>query len=193
MFHARSHTRAHSGTWNILNSIKHASQSADRVYLVEEDVMVYPYFFDWHESQTAPASCGRVHPGYESKEYNYFNPGSCLRRPLLDLLVPHINEEYYADTRAYAKRVFNADGGSFLDDGLIRCVMARAGMRGVFPESPVCAHQGFRYYNKLDIFTSEGTVLERMKKFDAMCHDIEHSADPRFKRYSTDFESYSPK
>src|SRR5271170_6565338 len=59
LFHAKPHVKAHSGSWNILQAIKSAARFSDNVYLIEEDVMIYPYFFDWHEAQGAPASCGR--------------------------------------------------------------------------------------------------------------------------------------
>src|SRR5580658_4163233 len=88
LFHAKPHIAAPSGCWNILNAIKCASRCADQVYLVEEDVQVYPNFFQWHQSQTAAASCGRRH--WDSRWIYrdlYTNPGSCLRRPLLDALV----------------------------------------------------------------------------------------------------------
>lgn len=194
IFHAKPHIAAPSGCWNILNSIKDGSRYADNVYLVEEDVMVYPSFFRWHQAQTAAASCGRrmlIHP-----EFPYYtNPGSCLRRPLLDALAPHICDEYFLDTAAYSAAYFPpAPWTSTLDDGLIRRVIVQAGLSWIIPDRAVCAHQGFRGYDVLDIFKNDGAdVEERIGRFLEICELIQTSPDPRFKMYGADFEPYNPR
>src|ERR1700676_926235 len=194
IFHAKPHISAPSGCWNILNSIKEGAKWADAVYIVEEDVRIYPEtFFEWHRSRPEAASCGRrmlTHPNFPY----YTTPGSPLRRPLLDALLPHIRDEYFADTVAYCEENFPpADWTSTLDDGLIRRVLTQAGFDWHIPEKAVCAHQGFRNYNKLDIFMNEGTdVEERIGRFLQLCEFIPNATDPRFKRYAADFEPFNP-
>jgi len=165
LFHAKLHTQAPSGTWNILNAILDASRWAQDVYLVEEDVLVYPYFFEWHQSQMAPASCGRRMLRYPNFDL-YTNPGSCLRRPLLDKLVPHITDDYFQDTAAYCAAHFPPDHISTLDDGLIRRVLRMNNLEWVFPPEPVCAHVGISGIKRegegggLDIYAIKGDTLE---------------------------------
>jgi hypothetical protein len=181
---------AFSGCWNILNSIKSAAQSGEEVYLVEEDVLVYPHFFSWHRSQTAVASCGRRDKGMEAYpplRGLYSNPGACLRRPLLDALVPHINEDYFKDTKAYCERKFPPmDVTSTLDDGLIRRVIRGMGESVAYPDSPVCVHAGFRYYGRLDIYSNREPDLER--RIERARQIIANPASQD--RYARDWEPY---
>jgi hypothetical protein len=187
LFHAGAHQKAPSGCWNILNSIKHAAQFADDVYLVEEDVLVYPNFFEWHRSQTAVASCGRQNYPHWEHRHLYTNPGSLLRRPLLDALTPHINEEYFRDTTAYCVKHFPPWEVASLDDWLIRRVMKEHGWDAAYG-APVCAHIGFRAYNRLHIYSNrDGGVLERV----ARAREI-MAAVKKTDRYATDWEPYEP-
>ena len=196
IFHANAHLEAPSGTWNILSSIKDAARFADNVYLVEEDVMVYPYFFEWHESQTAVVSVGRrdaaFYPRYPGA---YTNPGAYIRRPALDLLIPHINDDYFVRRRAYLNERFpEMDAWSSLDDGLIRRVVWNNFGACAFPERNVCAHQGFRSYSSnLDIMLNHGkTIQERIEGFLENCERLKTTTDPRYKRYVIDYEPYDP-
>ncbi|VVB50951.1 Uncharacterised protein [uncultured archaeon] len=188
LFLAPPHIQAPSGCWNILNSIKHAAQFADEVFLVEEDVMVYPQFFEWHQSQEGvAASCGRKMRRFESFPW-YTNPGSCLRRPLLDALAPHINDEYFSNTIEYCKRFPPADWTSTLDDGLIRRVIQEMDGRWSFPETPVCAHQGFSWYGILDIYANKGgNIHQRVARAKEILSSV-RSSD----RYAQDFEPFLP-
>jgi len=190
LFHAAPHVSVPSGCWNILNAIKNASKHADAVYLVEEDVQIYPGFFKFHESQTAVASCGRRHPDLRWKyRHLYTNPGSLLRRPLLDKLVPHICMEYFQDPRGYLDKTFGPwHEITHLDDGLIRNVMRENDWLPAYPETPVCAHQGFRNYNVLDIYQNkEGDLNQRISRAREILSTVK-STD----RYARDFEPYQP-
>ena len=136
LFRARPHVKAPSGCWNILNALKTSSKFADNVYLVEEDVFVYPYFFDWHQKHSdAPVSCGRKLPRYDL----YTNPGTCFRRPLLDALIPHICDEYFQNTDAYCRANFQEQFISTLDDGLIRRVLKQNGLKWGISRRRLCA------------------------------------------------------
>lgn len=189
LFRAKRHLPAPSGCWNILNAIKDGARWADEVYLVEQDVLVYPYFFDWHATQTAPASCGRKLPRYEY----YTNPGSCLRRPLLDALVPHICTSYFLDTGSYCERKFSTRFISTLDDGLIRRVLHDGKMGWSFPTAPVCAHIGIRSMKPkgqggLDIYAYESETLEQ--RIEAVRKIV--AAPQNQQRYAPEWEPFEP-
>ncbi len=189
LFRAHPHPAAASGCWNILNAIKSAAKFADTVYLVEEDVLVYPYFFDWHRAQSGVVSCGRRHWDKNWKHRDlYTNPGSCLRRPLLDALVPHIRDEYFEDTRGYLDRTFQPwHEITHLDDGLIRNVLKANGWEAVYGE-PVCAHIGFAGYAKFDLFQNHETELgKRIER----AREIVATTSPD-NSWSRDFEPYNP-
>ena len=184
LFEAHPHVICPSGTWNILQAIRDGARFADNVYLVEEDVMVYPYFFEWHEKQSTDVSCGRILPRWP----HYTNPGSRLGSRLLDALLPHINDEYFQDTVKYCER-FAWQHSSTLDDGLIRRVFYQENLTIAFPETPVCAHQGFRMLDHLDIYMiGEGTLEERIRR---VSHLLE--APPNQERYARDWEPFAPR
>jgi hypothetical protein len=118
IFQSKPHQDTPSGCWNILNAIKQgAATGADRVFLIEEDVLIKKDFFSWHLSQTdCLASCGRKDPShYPLYGPLYTNPGSCLHRELLDQLIPHINSDYLTRLREYLEENFGVwDTQSFI-------------------------------------------------------------------------------
>jgi hypothetical protein len=183
LFSARTRPAVPSGCWNILNAINEGGKLADEVYLVEEDVMVYPHFFEWHATQVSDVSCGRKIPRFDL----YTNPGTCFRRPVLDALRPHVCDEYFQDTEAYCQR-FQPVHSSTLDDGLIRRVIAEHGLTVSFPEKPVCAHQGIRGLGLYDIYQIEGsTMAERVESVRKILAD-----PPQKVRYAKEWEEYRP-
>jgi hypothetical protein len=146
------HPPVSSGCWNISTSIKDGYETgSDYVFLVEEDVLIYRDFFTYHWGEMeagAKVSCGRACPLF-NKRYPtmYTNPGSCFSRDFLDLLVPHINDEFFTDVAKYFERrlPFPATPGLHgLDDGLIRRVLLREYWQPVIPpmDNPRCAHIG---------------------------------------------------
>jgi hypothetical protein len=191
------HIDAPSGTWNILKSIEAAFLAgADRVYLIEEDVMVRPSYFDWHRSihdagahdGTVLATCGRVEKRLERLFGEvYTNPGACLTRRLIAQLLPHINDDYFSRPAEYVVENFEPwIGMSILDDGLIRRVIKKAGGRSLTATEGVAVHQGFFYYNRLDRYMNYSSDIEGKI---ARLREIIAGIVPG-ERYATDFEPF---
>jgi hypothetical protein len=188
LFHAGAHIQAPSGCWNILNSIREASKVAETVFFIEEDVRIYPEFFEWHRAQTEVASCGRWTRFNDMYGPYYTNPGSCLRRPLLDVLLPHINDTYFIRLRLYLDKEFGTwPEMSELDDGLIRrCVKSINGTGAcAFPPNPVAVHQGFHMYNRLMDYINSGDIQQRIHGLRLM-----HKRLTPMNRYTRDYEAY---
>jgi len=191
---AKPHINTPSGTYNILNSIKQGYETGtERIFLIEEDILIKPNFFQWHlgageNNGEIVASCGR-------KDRNHFprygplytNPGSCLHRELVEKLIPHINSDYFTRLREYLDEHFEPwDTQSILDDGLIRRVIRKMGGQAVYPEEPVCAHIGWRFYNKLDLYMNyETTIQNRIVRLRELMQSIKPGD-----RYATDFEFF---
>lgn len=182
-----------SGTWNILHSLQEGyNLGAKLIFIVEEDVMVYPNWLDFHLREYdlgAMASCGRRIPMFFKKYGDiYTNPGSCLSSELMELVVPHINDDYFKATGDYIRKEFGKQPiNSSLDDGLIRMVMDRENWLCAYPDKPVCAHQGFEFYDELDIYSNKGTIQEKIDKLRKMLPTIKPTD-----RYAPDFEPYLP-
>jgi len=195
IFQAKSHVEAPSGAWNILNSIKQGYEiGADYIFLIEEDIQVRPDFFERHLSSFSAqkpdilASCGRIDVNH-ARLYGtlYTNPGSCLSRRLVENLIPHINDDYFQRLGEYLNEHFEPwDTQSQLDDGLIRRVIRGMGGRVVYPDPGVCVHQGFRLYNKIDLYMNFETKIE--KKI-ARLREIISAIRPG-DRYAKDFEPF---
>jgi hypothetical protein len=187
LYHAKPHLKVPSGCWNILHALKGGYESeADFVHLIEEDVLVYPDYFDWMESQTGDyfAACGRYVPRYGQL---YTNPGSMLPRASLATVVPHINDSFFADRRAYLDaRWLCEEGYGDFDDGLIQRIHRASGLPLRFPDTPKVAHVGFHYYNRTQNYQNkEGGIEQRI----ARLREILPTVDPSG-RYTKDFESF---
>ena len=191
LFPQSPHIDAPSGCFNILDSIRKGYETgADRIFMLEEDVMVKSAFFEWHLSQTdCLASCGRKDRRfYPLHGPLYTNPGSCLHRELVEQLIPHINDDYFTRLREYMDERLppSWDEQSNLDDGLIRRIIRKMGGRAVYPETPMCAHQGFRAYNKLDLYMNYETDIDR--KIERL-REILRTVKPT-DRYTGDFDLF---
>jgi hypothetical protein len=198
IFQASAHVQSPSGCWNILHSIKQGYETgADYIFMLEEDVMVRQNFFEHHLSSFSPerpdilASCGRRDRGhYPVYGPLYTNPGSCLSRRLVAELIPHINDSYFTELRQYMDRELppNWDEQSNLDDGLIRRVIRKMGGVCAYPEPGpgVCAHQGWGFYNKIDIYMNDEVGIENRI---ARLQELMRSLKPG-DRYAKDFEPF---
>ena len=194
---AGKHVDAPSGTWNILNAIEAGFLlGADRVYLVEEDVLVRPNFFQWHRSihdagahdGTVLATCGRVEKRLERLfGEQYTNPGACLTLKLYKSLAEHIVDDYFTRPAEYVVENFEPwIGMSILDDGLIRRVIKKAGGKSLTATEGVAVHQGFFYYNRLDRYMNFSQTIEGKI---ARLREILAGIVPG-ERYATDFEPF---
>lgn len=193
VFHAKPHASVTSGTFNILHSLKAGWETgAELVWLVEEDVMCFPGMFDRGRKEMATgkwlAFCGRLLEPFAARYGTmYTNPGAVLSRRLLDNVVPHICDAYFADTGGYIREVFKHEPfNSSLDDGLIRMVVREMGGACGYPERPICAHQGFNWYDEIDIYSNHGGSLDdRIAKFKVITDSMKPTD-----RYAGDFEPF---
>jgi len=190
LFLAKPHVQAPSGAWNILNALKQGYESgANVIHLIEEDVMVSSGYFEqsWALLEKYDVVCGRRIPNF--KEFSgYTNPGAAWSRRALGLLVPHINDSFFADRAGYLEREFGRiEGTGELDDGLIQHVIPKHGLTVCYPDRAIVAHQGFHYYGRLPQFKVEGSIQERIEKARELLSRVDNQD-----RYSRDFEVLIP-
>jgi hypothetical protein len=148
--------------------------------------MVFPDYFKWcfdaHENPNCFVTSGRFRKEHRTNYYT--NPGACFKSESLRLIIPHINDEFFADRRGYVDARFGKmDEASDLDDGLIRRVIRFHGKEVVYPGTPKVAHQGFHYYDRLDRYEVRGSIQERI----SLCRDLLARVSPN-DRYAKDFE-----
>lgn len=195
------HVLVSSGCWNILNSIKNGRETgAEYVWLVEEDVLVCPDIFVEHPKYLASgnyaAACGRkCRRFYILSPDIYTNPGSCLTAKLVDAVIPHINETFYANTGGYMEEVLgHVEGIHGLDDGLIRRVLWKNDWHVTYPEPFLCSHVGFQAYeNKYDFchVDYDKTIADQIENLRGLFLTLERGKEPHG-RYLGDLDPISP-
>jgi hypothetical protein len=186
IFHANPHILCPSGTWNILNSLRLSWETkAPLIFFIEEDVMIKPEFFKKHiEMQNSDdlfVSCGRKLSYFDDTFYS--NPGTCYKAEKLALVIPHINDHYFSNQKAYIDHNFPPSPESgILDDGLIRHVMLAAGGKAKCAVPRIASHCGWHYYQKMPLYKNEGSLPDRIKWMRNFLSDIpaRKREDPRY-------------
>jgi hypothetical protein len=188
IFHARPHIQAPSGMYNILNALKQGLKwGGELIYIVEEDVVVRPDFFQWHQQAQKQgnflATCGRRIPNLPN--YNqYTNPGSCFSKDKLELVCSYITDDLFKAPREHMDRVFGKhDEVSDLDDGLVRRIGITHNLSVLYPDVPKCSHIGFVAYNRYFGWVNEGDIKTRIENLRKMLPTVD-----RKNKYTSDFE-----
>lgn len=162
----------HGNSFNTLNAYRAAVEISDspHVYLVEDDVLVTPDFFRWHEAVhkmekdimcSVAYRCSRN--AARDKKYDndpeaylisaqdYASIGVCWRRENLEPIIAHAKCEYFENQAAYLKEHFpqNRFNDCFTEqDGLIMRIMGVAHRYTAWPFMPRAFHVGVAGYNR---------------------------------------------
>lgn len=166
-------TRPHSyegNSFNVLESYKNAfSTDARYIYLVEDDVLVKPDFFRWHEAaqEAEPNAmcsiayrCSRNHEArtdvvdpeaYFTTARDYASIGVCWKKENLIPLLEHATPAYYSNMDGYMLKAF--PGNRFADcfseqDGLIMRVMWQEKTFTVWGYVSRAYHMGWYGYHR---------------------------------------------
>ena len=154
---------------NVLEAYKEAYQTdAKFIYLVEDDVVVQPDFFTWHEAvqKTGDYFCSVAYrclrntgtfinctdpEAYFTTAQDYASIGVGWRRERLAPVIKHACEEYYKNLEPYILKHFpcNRFCTSYAEqDGLIMRVMADVKGITAWPYVPRAFHFGVNGYNR---------------------------------------------
>lgn len=139
------------------------------IYLVEDDVLVTPDFFKWHEAVQAQGDfmcsigyrCSRNPEvtknfsdpeAYFTSARDYASIGVCWRREKLAPIITHACDEYYRDLNGYIAEHF--PNSRFFtcfteQDGLIMRAMGETNGITVWPYLPRAWHFGVSGYHRL--------------------------------------------
>jgi hypothetical protein len=178
-------------SFNTLTGMKFAlKQGADRVYLVEDDILVGSDFFSFHRDahrlvpeNLSVSACrnqffaaGEDPLPEEDKVYahlSYQSLGVSLSRESLSLVVPHITHAYLSNPVNYCKKNFPGSGinpANAEQDGLIHRIGERDGLPTVYPCAPRAYHAGFTGYHRAGK-RLWGTVEQRSAQLLGMSSD----------------------
>lgn len=182
-------------TRNVLEAYKRAYQTDARfVYLVEDDVLVRPDFFKWHEAVQETESktmcsvayrCVRNNEArtdisdpeaYFTTARDYASIGVCWRRESLGPVIEHARPEYYNDLDGYIGRTFpgNRFATDFSEqDGLIMRVMWETRGFTTWPYVPRAYHMGYYGYHRTNGRRPNGFWRQKLDAIKATLHDAE--------------------
>jgi hypothetical protein len=203
------HTYA-GNSYNTLEAYKEAYERTDarRVYLVEEDVLVTPDFFRWHEAvqaQEPEAMCSVAYRckrngeartditdsgAYFTSARDYASVGPSWRRERLKPVVAHATPAYYGNPGGYLDHRFPGDiysGWYHEQDGLIMRVMHEEKAIVAWGYAPRCYHIGNVGYHRPSGKRGDGQLKEKIAFVRGWIHDRE-----RIKEVAPDFGDIEP-
>lgn len=138
-------------SFNVLTAYKE-SADFDLVYIIEDDVMITPDFFDWHREQQeqkpfCSVGCRNTRSGKLKSYDDYASLGVCLSRESIAEISKHACHEYFSDMSGYCTR-FGPSKEFTEQDGLILRIMASVGGFSLWPEEPKAIHVGYYGYHR---------------------------------------------
>lgn len=186
----------HGNSYNTMEALRAAfNEGWDRVYYIEEDVMVHKDFFSWHREihEECPdifASMAWIFNRYAPITDDvlfqpwYYAIGTCFTRHKLGLIIRHATPRYYEDMQGYIERNFknsklNSPFGiqHYEQDGLIQRVLDLHRGQTVSPGIAKCSHLGMYGYNRG--WNSGSLFFEGCKNFSERIQRLEEFiADP---------------
>lgn len=153
------------------------------IYLVEDDVLVAPDFFKWHEAAQARSNyfvtvgwhCIRnaeVKPSTDPTAYiestrDFSSIGICWKREKVAALASHAKPEYYRQMAPYLGKSFPGSpipAGQWTEQaGVVTRLLHETKNRWVaWPSLARCAHVGIQGYHRPQGHKFSGTLQERV-------------------------------
>ena len=151
----------HGNSYNLLMAYKDVYQhlSVAHVFLVEDDVMVQPTFFDWHREQHRHRQWGCSIAGRDPGHGAYSSVGVCFRRERLASILPHCRPEYFQAMRQYCQQHFPPSPFDCEQDGLWARVLK--GTPVVWADVPLAQHVGWYGYHRRHVSRPVGPLEAR--------------------------------
>lgn len=166
-------------TYNVMMAYAEAyARDSEFVYLVEDDVMVDPNFFAWHQKAqrqgeakwfcSIGSRCLKNSTPY-GDDYvlasGYASIGVCFKRENLAAIVEHANPHYFRHMSSYigtALKDSRADQYTE-QDGLIERIIAKMRAPVIWPtrETSVCHHVGYYGYHRWNSARPQGALEKR--------------------------------
>jgi len=191
---------------NLLEGYRWASeQDCEKVFLIEEDIMIANDFFLWHEAihskekvlcsiatennNTPHTSTNDLEKYYEGSKMDFQSLGICWDRAALrDYIVPHATKDFYRNPRGYIIQNFadSSMGGNFCEqDGLIRRVREKkCNLPVIFPDVPRAFHAGYYGYNRPSTKIPRGNLHYKTEHLRTIIFSkekmLEHSINPSY-------------
>lgn len=174
----------HGNSYNMLEGLKTLyALGYDRVFVVEDDCIIDPTFFDWARNALDNPKPWNPDPfaasGWEfspdaPKEDGpdvicdwYLSVCSAIPRKSLEKIIEHAKPEYYRDMKGYQAANFDKirflQGGiHYEQDGLILGIACQNGQRITWPRRPRAQHIGWHGYHMLHGKVPQGDLSKQV-------------------------------
>lgn len=156
----RSPHMFHGNSFNVLMAFREAYQTtAEHVFLIEDDVLIQPDFFKWHRLQhtrVIGCSIGIVKKAHHG---SYASLGVCFRRETISRVLPHCQQDYFANMRKYCRAMFPFSRLDCEQDGLWARVLT--GLPVVWARVPLAHHVGWYGYHRKTSVRPYGALEDR--------------------------------
>lgn len=170
----------HGNSFNNLEALKWAyKHQYEMVFIIEDDAIVDPTFFDWCReafirNPNIFAACGwqfspdspKPHDGPDYIIPWYLSVAAAIPRKSLYSIVQHACIDYYADMKSYLDLAYPASNrrrsNHYEQDGLTLRVMEAESKFCAWPRRPRVTHIGFRGYHMTDGHEIPGSLDERV-------------------------------
>lgn len=191
----------YGNTFNVMEAFRWAYNGQfQRIYYIEDDVMIHPDFFEWHRTvhddwDDIFATMGWVFnhhaPITEDLMFQpwYYSIGTCFTREKLGLIAKHASPRYYDDMPNYVDKAFKGsilnapfNISHFEQDGLIQRVLDLDKSQTVACGIAKCTHLGVYGYNRGwekrdDFFADAEDFEERLARISKLIGDPYWRAD----------------
>ena len=143
----------YGNSYNVLEAYTDALASEARhVYLIEDDIIVHPDFFKWHEeAQSQGCFCSIGGHCDRSLHPHFASLGVCWSRQNLTSIVAHAKTAYYERLLPYVMQTFpqsKMECHMVEQDGLISRIIERDNQKVIWADPAVCSHVGLWGYHR---------------------------------------------
>jgi len=178
-------------SFNVLNGLLEAYKLSDNlIYIIEDDIFIGRDFFKFHEAvQSNKLFCSIATKNHNSNftmlndlnayyygySMDYQSLGVCMNKNSIDLIRPHINDDYFSNPQDYVSKNFNSFlGSSYCEqDGLIRRIREESNLEVAFPHIPRAYHAGFYGYHRYSNLPKTKTYEEKVSMLKRICFSKE--------------------
>jgi hypothetical protein len=184
-YYATAPHTTYGNSYNVLNSLSRAASMGGYryVYLLEDDVLVTPDFFEWNEAAQNKfnpwATCaGRLNRslnfqinGREAIDENVQDPNACHKSVTAYISwATCFSEKALQDIRAF-NAIYDGFEKRFEQDVMIQRKIRAAKLETVWPYVPRAFHLGWYSYHRDGGMRPSGTLEEKVKYLRAVTKD----------------------
>lgn len=178
IFKTDFHKFKNKQSYSLLLGYKNALKlNPEKIFLIEDDVLIANDFFDWHLKNIGDNFCSIATKNHNSERplvndlskiytmAEYQSLGVCFNKASIEEIFSIVTDEFYSNPTGFIRKTFpkSSIGMHFTEqDGLIRRLIKEKNYTVVYPELPRAFHAGF--YGKSRGEKPTGTLEQKISQ-----------------------------